>query len=51
MRTALPKELRLALIHYTKYFFKWGLTLQVAYSIPVSLDYIFQAALLTLLSM
>jgi hypothetical protein len=26
-RTALPKKLRLALIHHKKYFFKGGLTL------------------------
>jgi len=51
VRTALPKELRLALIHHKKYFFKGVLTLQVASSIPVSPDYIFHAALLTLLSL
>ncbi len=40
-RTALPRELRLALIHHKKHFFKGGLTLQVVSSIPVSPDYIF----------
>jgi hypothetical protein len=28
VRTALPKDLRLALIHHKKYFFKGGLTLR-----------------------
>ncbi len=32
-RTALSKELRLALIHYKDHFFKGGLTLHVAFSI------------------
>ncbi len=50
-RTALPKELRLALIHHKDHFFKGGLTLQVASSISAPPAYIFQAALLTLLSL
>jgi hypothetical protein len=50
-RTTLPKELRLALINHKKYFFKGGLTLRVTSSIPVPPYYIFQAALLTLLSL
>jgi hypothetical protein len=50
-RTTLPKELRLTLINHKKYFFKGGLTLPVNSSIPVPPDYIFQAALLTLLSL
>ena len=40
-RTALPKELRLALIHHKKYFFNGGLTLQVTSSIPAPPDYMF----------
>ena len=39
-RTALPQELRLALIHHKKCFFKGGLTLHVVSSIPVSPDYV-----------
>ena len=50
-RTALPKEIRLALIHQNKYFFKEGFTLHVASSIPVLPGYISKAALLTLLSL
>jgi hypothetical protein len=50
-RRTLPKELILALINHKKYFFKGGLTLQVTSSIPVPPDYVFQAALLTLLSL
>jgi len=50
-RTTLPKELRLALVHHKKHFFKGGLILHVASSIPVSPEYIFQAALLTFLSL
>jgi len=49
-RTALPRELMLALIHYKKFFFKGGLALQVTSSIPISREYVFQAVLLTLLS-
>ena len=40
-RTALPKELRLALIHHKDHFFKGGLTLQVASSILARPEYIF----------
>ena len=40
-RTALPKELRLALLNHKQHFFKGGLTLQVASAIPASPDYIF----------
>jgi hypothetical protein len=40
-RTALPKELRLALIHHKDHFFKGGLTLQVASSILAPPAYIF----------
>ena len=47
-RTAQPRELRLALIHHKKHLFKGDLTLQVVSSIPVSPDYLFQAALITL---
>ncbi len=50
-RTTLPKELRLALINNKKYFFKGGFILQMTSSIPVPPDYLFQAALLTLLSL
>jgi hypothetical protein len=50
-RTSLPKELRLAVINHKKHFFKGGFTLQVTSSIPVPPDYIFQATLLTLLSL
>ena len=50
-RTALPMELRLVLIHHKNHFFKGGLTLQAMSSISVSPDYIFQAALLTLLTL
>jgi hypothetical protein len=50
-RTAMPKALRLALIHHKNYFFKGVLTLQVASSIPAPPGYIFQAVLFTLLSM
>jgi hypothetical protein len=44
-RTSLPKELRLALLSHKNLFFKGGLTLQVASSIPAHPEYIFQAAL------
>ncbi len=40
-RTALPKELRLALLSHKSFFFKGGLTLQVASSIPAPPEYIF----------
>jgi hypothetical protein len=40
-RTALPRDLRLALIHHKKHFFKGGLTLQVTSSIPVPPGFIF----------
>jgi hypothetical protein len=47
----LPRELILALIHHKKHFLKGGLTLYVTTSIPVPPGYIFQAALLALLSL
>jgi hypothetical protein len=50
-RTALPKKIRLALMNHKTHFFKGGLTLQVASSIPAPLGYIFQIDLLTLLSL
>ena len=50
-RTALPRELGLALIHHKKHFFKGGLTLQVVSSISVVPDYLFQVAFITLVSL
>ncbi len=40
-RTALPRELRLAFLSHKNLFFKGGLTLQVASSIPAHPEYIF----------
>jgi hypothetical protein len=50
-RTTLPKEARLALLSHKNLFFRGGLTLHVASSIPATPEYIFQAALLTMLSL
>ena len=50
-RTSLPKEVRLALKNHRRFFFRGGLTLHVASSIPAPPGYIFQAALLTLLTL
>jgi hypothetical protein len=48
-RTALAMDVRRALKSHKQFFFKEGLTLQIASSIPVSPRYIFYAGILTLL--
>ena len=50
-RTSLPKGIRLALRTHKRLFFSGGLTLHIASSIPTPPRYIFQAALLSLLSL
>ena len=51
IRTSLPKEIRLALKSHKKLFYQGGLLLTVASSISAPPAYIFQMALLTLLSL
>ncbi len=51
IRTSLPKEIRLALKSHENLFYQGGLVLSVASSISAPPAYIFQIALLTLLSL
>jgi hypothetical protein len=50
-RTSLPKDIRLAFNTHKKLFFHGGLTLHIASSIPTPTGFIFQATILTLLSL
>jgi hypothetical protein len=50
-RTSLPKDVRIALKTHKRLFFSGGRTLHIASSIPAPPGYIFQASLLTLLSL
>jgi hypothetical protein len=51
IRTSLPKEIHLALKSHKNFFYQGGLVLSVASSISAPPAYIFQIALLTLLSL